>query len=171
MYKFVLLAAVFAIFADVNSNGNISYGKDTINNLDVNGMVKLDGTKITDSLKVNGYLQASKAQIEKMQINGNAILNKCSVNQKSVVRGFLQAKNSSFSDEISIYSENAVFDSCSIKSIFIHDTKSYGKQILELKGKTKVTGTITFEKGEGEVIVGPSCEIGDVIGAKIKSAR
>ena len=152
------------------SYGNQSYGKETIDEIQANGFIKLDGTKITGYLQVNGHLKAVDAQIEEMQINGRVTLDNCVINQKSNVSGALEATNSKFVEELSISSERVIIDSCSLRSLRISQVGGYhGVQVVEIRGTTKIHGSIIFEESNGEVIVDPDSEIiGSVIGGKIR---
>lgn len=152
------------------NHGSQTYGKETVEEIQANGFVKLDGTRVTDPLQVNGRLKAEDAQIEEMQINGQATLDRCLVKQKSVVCGALVATNSKFADELSVSSERVVFNSCALTSLHILRVGGYqGVQVVELRGKTRIDGPITFDSGNGEVIADPDTEItGGVIGGKIR---
>lgn len=152
------------------NQGSQTYSKETVEEIQANGFVKLDGTRVTDHLQVNGHLKAEDTQIEEMQINGQATLNRCLVKQKSAVCGELVATNSKFADELSISSERVVFNSCALTSLHILRVEGYkGVQVVELRGKTRIGGSITFDNGNGEVIADLDTEItGEVIGGKIR---
>lgn len=151
--------------------GSQIYGKETVEKIETNGLIKLDGTTITEYLQVNGSLKAEGAQIEKMQINGQATLDNCLIKKKSVVCGFLSVINSKFRDELSVSSEKATFNSSTLTSLHILQVEGYqGVQLVELVGKTKIDGSITFDSGKGEVIADPDTEItGKIIGGKIRN--
>lgn len=152
------------------NHGSQTYGKETVAKIQANGFVKLDGTRVTDHLQVNGRLKAEDAQIEEMQINGQATLDRCLIKQKSNVCGALIATDSRFADELSVSSERAVFNSYDLTSLHILRVGGYqGVQVVELRGKTRIDGPITFDSGKGEVIADPDTEIsGGVIGGKIR---
>ena len=152
------------------NHGTQTYGKETVDEIQANGFVKLNGTKVTEHLQVNGRLKAEDAQIEEMQVNGQVTLDNCTVRQKSIVCGALVAISSKFADELSISSERVVFNSCALSSLRILRVGGYqGVQVVELRGKTKINGPITFESGNGEIIADPDSEIMDtVIGGKIR---
>ena len=153
-----------------SSHGNLIYGSETVRKVQNNGFVALNGTTVTERLQVNGRLKAEGAQITAMQVNGQTTLDKCSVSQKSTICGSLIAKLSQFSDTLSVSSEKVMFNSCTLNDLHIIQVGGYqGTQVIELRGKTKVNGSITFEAGNGEVIIDPGCEIvGSVIGGKIR---
>lgn len=152
------------------NHGSQTYGKETIEKIQANGFVKLDGTRVRDHLQVNGRLKAKDAQIEEMQINGQATLDRSLIKQKSAVCGALIATDSTFEEELSVSSERALFDSCDLTSLRILRVGGYdGLQVVEMRGKTRIKGSITFESGKGEIITDPSVEISDrVIGGKIR---
>ncbi len=151
-------------------HGTQIYGKDTVDEIQVNGFVKLEGTKVLDHLQVNGCLKAENAKIEEMQVNGQATLDHCFIKQKSVICGALVATSSQFDNELSVSSERVIFNSCVLSSLRILRVGGYqGTQAVELRGKTKINSSIIFESGNGEVIVDSDSEIiGTVIGGKIR---
>src|SRR3989338_8524573 len=70
-----------------SNSGSQTFGKETIDSIEVNGFVKLDGTNVTDYLQVNGHLKAKNAKIEEMQVNGRANLDNCLIRKKSIICG------------------------------------------------------------------------------------
>ena len=184
MKKMIILAIIFtACFSHVQlsagdlmatgtgvSHGNLTYGTETVTTVKNNGCVTLNGTKVTEHLQVDGQLKAVNAQIEEMHVNGQATLDRCSISKKSAVCGSLIATLSQFADTLSVSSEKVVFNSCTLNALHIaRVANQQGAQIIELKGKTKVNGPITFEAGNGEVIADPGCEIvGNLIGGKVR---
>ncbi len=141
-------------------NGIQTYGAETVPELQANGCVVLNGTRITHHCIVNGHLRAENAYIEQMQINGQATLEGCLVAKKSVVCGSLTATHSKFTDELSISSERVVFKDCVIDSIHILQIGGYdGVQTVELRGSTKVAGPIIFDSDKGKVVSDPETEI------------
>lgn len=154
------------------SHGHSTYGTETVATVKTNGCVALNGTKVTQYLQVNGQLKAANAQIEEMHVKGQAALDRCSVSKKSAVCGSLIATLSQFADTLSVSSDKAVFNSCTLNALHIaRVANQQGAQIIELRGKTKVNGPITFEAGNGEVIADPGCEIvGDLIGGKVRKS-
>lgn len=152
------------------SHGSLVYGNEMVNRVQSNGFVTLNGTQVTEHLQVNGRLKAEEAEIEAMQVNGQATLDRCSIFQKSSVCGSLIATLSKFSDELSVSSEKVFFDSCTLNTLQIIKVNGYqGVQIVELRGKTKINGSIVFESGNGEIIADPECEItGNIVGGKVR---
>jgi len=169
LFFILLFTATLIIAADNKSTacGKMSYGNDTLEDLQINGYGELNGTKITHSLQVNGYLKATNAQIGQMIVNGKVVLENSSVNQPSSVHGYLSAKDTQFLSELTIASESISLDSCSLTSLHIIKNDSWMEQTVLLEGKTKISGTITFDSKNGRVILNKDCEIKDVIGGKV----
>jgi hypothetical protein len=153
-------------------NGFLTYGNETLNSLQINGYVTLNGTTIINLLQVNGSLTATQAQIGEMNVQGQASLNNCTVKNKSMVAGSLVALLSTFNAEVTLASDNSVFDTCSIASIRVRKNNNNLPQIIELKGKTQIIGQITFESGKGQVIASPESQLSpaSVIGGTIKKS-
>jgi hypothetical protein len=148
----------------------VTYDKQSLDSIQINGFAQLKETHITKSLKVNGNLIAEKSQIQQMEVRGQATLTHCMVKGEAFVAGTLKAASTMFDGPVILMSNDAVFDACSLRSILVRKTEDKAAQIIELKGKTKISGKITFESGNGEVIVDPKTAITEqqIIGGKIK---
>jgi len=173
MRLLILLMLTFSLSAAPSNkveNGFLNYGNETLNSLQINGYVNLNGTTINNLLQVNGSLTATQAQIGEMNVQGQASLDNCTVKNKSRVAGSLSALLSTFNDEVTLASDNSVFDTCSIASIRVQKNNESTPQIIELKGKTQLMGLITFESGKGQVVASPESQISPakVMGGTIK---
>jgi len=151
------------------ASGNLTYGKEIFDTLQVNGFLTLNGTTILQRLEVNGNLTASVAQIGELQVKGQAILSHSTVKDKCAVTGAIKAAFSTFEKEITLTSNHSTFDECKITAIQVKKTRDFVTQMIELKGKTEVTDLITFESGRGQVNASPDNNIkaSQVIGGKL----
>jgi len=151
------------------AGGNLSYGQEMFDNLKVNGFVTLNGTTIVERLQMNGRLNATNAQIGDLHANGYINLYRCTVKGQSTVKGSLSGFFSTFEQPITLTSANSVFDSCSISSIHVLQKNHATTQNIELKGDTHLTGSITFEAGNGQVIVPKESPIDEsrIVGGKL----
>src|SRR5579864_9360737 len=95
-----LLALVFSchLFAAKNqvASGNLTYGQEIFDTLQINGFVALNGTIVLQKLQVNGSVTATNAQIGELQVDGQATLSHCTVKDKCTVIGSLKASFSTF---------------------------------------------------------------------------
>jgi hypothetical protein len=69
-----------------------------------------------------------------------------------------------------VSSQKTVLRKCAVESLTVRKTSDYGEaQIIDLRGGTTVSGTITFESGIGEVWVSSDSELSStqVHGAQI----
>jgi hypothetical protein len=151
------------------ANGNLTYGKELFHSLQVNGFATLNGTTVTQRVQVNGSITATNAQIGELNVNGQATLSHCTVKNKTTITGSLTGSSTNFEDAVILTSDYSVFEACSLTSIRVHKTKDDVTQKIELKGKTKVLGLITFESGNGQVVACHECQIKaeSVIGGKL----
>ncbi len=151
------------------ANGYLTYGKEVFKSLQINGYVTLNGTTVLELLQVNGSATATKAKLGEVQVNGQALFSHCTVKDKCTVRGSISAFSSTFENPILLTTDHSVFDSCSVMSVNVLKGKDNITQTIDLKGKTKVMGQISFESGSGQVNAGPDCQITDasVIGGKL----
>lgn len=152
------------------SSGIVSYSKQNLDSLRTNGFVTLEQCDIKQQLEVNGSLKAIYSKIGSLQTNGYANLLDCTIRSSSQINGFLNAIHTTFSGPLNVASQGVELQNCTTHSIVIQDASwVIGSQTLELKGKTKVMGSITFESGKGIVIVSPESSIkGQVLGGQIK---
>jgi hypothetical protein len=148
--------------------GAQSYGKETVEEIRANGFVKLDGTTVRD-LHVNGCLKAEGAKIGAMQVNGQVAISHSVVSKKSLICGSLLVNTVKF-DDLSISSERVVLNNCIVSSVNVLKVGGYThSQVIELRGKTFIQGSIVFEAGNGEVIVDPDSEFtGKIIGGTLR---
>ncbi len=142
---------------------------------------------VRDVLHVNGSIKGKNLTCQSMVVQGDIDLDGCQTDRLTV-NGVLKAKNlkvfgpSELSGEVHIQNGtlNDVFltvkvaecvDSQIFGNITIKKMSSIGqhyKQSIELRGKTVVSGDISFE-GEGEVLLFDSAKIeGKVINGHVK---
>ena len=170
-----LLAFNLHLSAAINAkveNGYLTYGNETYDSLQVNGYATLHGTIVTHVLQVNGTLSASQAKFGEIHVNGQATLSNCTIDRKSLVSGSISAISTIFQQELSLASDNSVFESCTLSTLRVLKMKNNAPQTVTLDGTTHVIGLITFESGNGKVIAGPECQItqGSIIGGKLQKS-
>lgn len=151
------------------SSGVISYGKDSLASLKGNGLVSLDGTFVRGMLEVNGSLDAKDAHIGTLLTNGHASFVGCVVDGKAEINGFTSGINATFQAPLTLTCRKATFENCNLSAVTVKKTGwSFGSQELILSKKTICKGPITFEAGNGKVIVSKDSQIlGKVIGAEV----
>lgn len=145
------------------------YGKETVNSIQANGSVFLEGTKVLGTVHVNGSLEADEAAMENLEVNGQVNLKNCLINGTSLINGSLTADNTKFQDELSVASQKILLRTCSVDSLRIREVVGFdGVQIIDLRSGTKVTGSIVVESGNGEIWLSSNSEIsGEISGAKV----
>lgn len=171
LYLFVAIAAM-ALCSNVygfTSYGYQKYEKETIDTIQGNGNVDLEGTTVTGLVSVNGRLNAEDSSMDSLQVNGQVDLRNCVINNTTMINGSLHAENTKFQKEVSIASKRITFDACSLDSLIVREEKGYtGVQVIDLQNGTKITGPISVESGNGEIRVSSDSQISDqVAGAKV----
>lgn len=176
-----LLSLFFAIFPIVSNfppptslsdpavqQGTNRYGAQTIESLESTGLIKLEGTTITQSLAVTGSLIANNAQLRHLTVIGEANLRDTKVTDEATFIGYLQAHKTTFDHPITLNSQKAVFTASTLKGITFKRDGSYkGRQFLELKQGTIIEGPVTFEGGKGEIYLYSGSKIlGPISGGK-----
>jgi hypothetical protein len=160
---------LFAASKNQVANGNLVYGQEIFDTLQINGFVTLNGTMVLQRLQVNGSVSATNAQIGELHVNGQAVLSHCIVKDKCTVTGSLKGAFSTFEKAITLTSDNSSFDACTIASIQVLKTKDNVTQTIDIKGKTDISGLISFESGNGQVTACRECGIKEaqVVGGKL----
>jgi hypothetical protein len=168
----LVLVFSFQLFAAPKNqvaSGNLTYGQEIFDTLQINGTVALNGTMILQRLQVNGSVAATNAQIAELHVNGLATLSHSTVKDKCTVTGSLKGSFTTFEKAIMLTSDHSSFDACKVSSIQVLKSKDNVKQTIDFKGKTELTGLISFESGDGQVIACKECPIKEsqVIGGKL----
>jgi hypothetical protein len=145
------------------------YGAVTIESLDAVGLIRMNGTTVSQGLKVTGSLIAQNAMLQTLNIVGEANLTGTKIKQESFVLGSLQATRSQFEQTLTVHSQKALFTACKLQGITVKQDSGFkGRQIIELKQGTVVQGPIHFESGKGEVVVFSGCQVlGAITGGKL----
>jgi hypothetical protein len=159
------------LFAAKNqvASGNLTYGQEIFDTLEISGTVALNGTMVLQRLQVNGSVAATNSQIGELQVDGQAALSHCIVKDQCTVSGSLKGSFSTFEKALTLTSDNSSFDTCTLVSIQVLKSKDNVMQTIELKGKTMLAGMISFESGNGQVIASKECPIKEaqVTGGKL----
>src|SRR3990167_4523126 len=165
----IIFTCISSLFAHNHSSGSTQYGKEVIETIDASGLLKLDGTSITNHLQMKGSIIAKNAQIGSFHVMGEANLKDTLIKSASTMMCYLQASQTTFQGPLTILSQKVVLTASKVDRITFQKDLSYkGKQILELRQGTIVNGPVHFESGKGEVWIYPSSQIlGDVTGGTI----
>lgn len=152
-----------------NSYGCQKYGKETVDAIQANGSVVLEGTKILGLVSVNGSLNAEESAIGSLQVNGQVDLKNCLISNTTTINGSLNANNTNFQKELSVASQKITLGTCSVDSLIVREVSGYdGAQVIDLRSGTKVIGPVIVESGHGEIWLSSNSEISDQItGAKV----
>jgi len=152
------------------SSGIVSYGKETMDSLEGNGFISLDGTQVRGKVSVNGNLKAQNATIGFLVCNGHANLQDCVIFGTSEVKGFMNAAKTEFQAGIIAGTQKIYLTDCATESLTIKDVSwAIGPQSVELKGNTVVKGSIIFESNKGVVYLSDQSRIlGKVIGGNVE---
>ncbi|MGK5595273.1 MAG: hypothetical protein ACSNEK_07950 [Parachlamydiaceae bacterium] len=181
MKKIYLLAVISALtmfskgYGEDNMNkfsynyGYQKYGNETVDAIQANGSVVLEGTKVLGLVSINGSLNAEESAISSIKVNGQVDLKNCLINNTATINGSLNADNTKFQKELSVASQRITLRTCSLDSLIVREVQGYdGIQIIDLRSGTKVTGPIVIESGNGEIWLSSNSEISDqVSGAKV----
>jgi len=169
----VVFSQIYGVDTVEKSNINYGYqkyGEETMDSVQGNGMVILEGTKVLGLVQVNGSLNAEESAIDSLQINGKTELRNCLITNTASINGSLTADNTKFQKELSVASQKIILRMCSLKSLTIREVTGFtGAQVVDLRSGTRVSGPIVVEAGNGEIWISSNSEISldQVSGAKV----
>lgn len=122
---------------------------------------------IFGSLDITGPFEAKNIACSKFNVTGPVDVTNLQVSGDATITGPLKASKSTFQN-LTIWSDKIFLEDVKTKDIFVKKILQE-KQVLYLKGKTVVEGTITFESGKGIVEQGPEAKIqGAIKGATLE---
>lgn len=173
MLSFISVAYSIQGLENMNKTYNYGYqkyGKESLDSIQVNGTVILEGTKVSGLVHVNGCLEAEETEINTLQVNGQTELHNSVIRNTSVINGSITADNTKFQNALSVASQRIVLRMCTVESLTIREVIGFtGKQVVDLRSGTKVLGPIIVESGNGEIWISSNSEISEeqVSGAQI----
>lgn len=147
-----------------------SIGAAIYENLTSNmGQLKLNGTTVKQKLYVEGSLFTQSAHLGSVVVYGEANLKNSTVSSTLEAIGYLKAEGTTFQGPLTLGGIKAAFTNSKIPSIVFRKEDSFkGKQVIELKHRTIVDGSIIFESAKGEVHCYPGCQVlGTISGGKL----
>lgn len=158
-----------------SKQGPVSYGLTkyegvTLPLLDAYGPVSLAKVKVDGKTVAHGSLDIKESELNDLEVNGSVSLHSTVVKGHTIISGSLTADTKSEMHDISISTnEMTIRDSVANNIIVRKNNSSEIKhQTVYLEGATQIKGNITFEQGNGEVIIhDPARFDGKVIGGEI----
>jgi hypothetical protein len=146
-----------------------AFGATTFDNITSSGLLKLNGTTVKSKLHVNGSLLTQAAHLGEVEVSGEANFKNSVIAQAIQVIGSLRAEKTTFKGPITLTGFKASFFGSKLDSLKILKEANFkGHQVIELKQKTIVDGSIVFEAGGGEVHCYPgSYVVGSITGGKL----
>lgn len=166
---------------DTNVAGTVTKSKQgTFDELSVAG--KFEATDVTcKNLEVAGPVKATNLTCKKVEVAGSAVITGLHVDGHVSIAGPLTLKSpkgpkaaQNKIKDLNITAEKVSIENTHIEgNIHVYKTRNWlGRakmQTLQLKGKTTVSGNITFESGKGGIEQGPDVKVkGKITGATVK---
>lgn len=156
-------------FLATNVIGPGNFGKVTVDAINATGLIKLNGTIVSNDIRLVGCIIAHNGDIGSLDVIGDVNLTETTIKEGGQVIGSIQAVRSTIKKPMTLWGQKAVFTATKLQGLTIKQEKSYkGKQIIELRQGTIVDGPIHFESGKGEVLLYPGSQLlGSVTGGKV----
>jgi cytoskeletal protein CcmA (bactofilin family) len=169
---------------DTKIIGPVTGKKGKFDSLEVHGPLKFESIEVSGNAEINGPVHGRNGKFSKLTVNGpikathisceafHAIgpvkVENLSVKGDTVVVGSLETKDSRLSKLI-VTADKTVLESTTVEDIWIKDNQAKDQTVV-LKLKSTVKGDITFESGNGIVLLGKGAQIvGNVKGGKIEN--
>lgn len=136
---------------------------------DVVGPIKNGQLGQFTQLKVTGPVQIKQAEIGSLQTIGPVQVDNVIVKGETVIIGPLTANKSKFQN-LTITADQINLTNVEIGNIYVKPASDNKPQVVYLKGKTTVTGSIQFEAKNGQVVTqGKNAVVqGQVVGGEVK---
>ena len=161
MLSGILLSQAAAMYASqtgcMQMPGQVVCGQNQQENIDGQGVVQLNGTTVTNVLRVSGVLQADDATLNKLTVSGTSELNNTTVRGACHVAGLLSATHSTFKQPVQLATEHANFVQCHLKSLKVNS--SIKKPVVTLTQSSQIQGDITFVGRQGTVKIDSSSRL------------
>ncbi len=181
----------------IRQMGKISWSDQTLPNIDLQGHIKLENVTVEGDSEIQGFMKIYSSQLNTLETCGNVFVKDSLIKglvvaygnfelvnttlERSIeVSGYLKAFNTTFLDTLQITSEKVSLESVTAQDIYINKieykqlfnllgSKKPKVQTLTLTGDTIIKGSVTFESGNGIIILKDEAKIaGEVVGATIK---
>jgi hypothetical protein len=166
----LVFTALMILTIPMNAESGMSkFGTETLNDIHLNGFVTLSGTTIINDMIINGGVEATNAHIGKVNVTGSVFLKNSSIKGISHINGGLEADNTVFSGNLIVETTNIKLVKCTTQSIQIQSSGGfYGIQTLYLERGCVIKGSITFDSGQGQIIMDKESKIeGKIFGGEI----
>jgi cytoskeletal protein CcmA (bactofilin family) len=125
-------------------NGSATCKKSTVEVLKVSGACKIKDCEIKE-IGVSGALNAKNSKIyHQCSVSGAVECTQMNIQGNMVVHGACEIKDSTI-ENLEWKGREAVLEDVTVTNIHVKGNADTGKQLLELKGKTVVIGTITLD--------------------------
>lgn len=157
------LAAKNSNLNQLNVTGPFSFNNVTVTGKTfVTGPVSNDGKGMFQDVHVSGNFNIDNVECSNLKVTGRVDAAQLTVRGNTNITGAAIVKNSSLQD-LTITTEESTFKDSTIKNITVGannagaswfgSTSEQKEQTLILDGSTVVAGNITFEAGNGKVII------------------
>ncbi|MCH1429452.1 MAG: hypothetical protein GWP59_08975 [Chlamydiales bacterium] len=171
-FKKVLLLTCCYIPATVFSftgEGYHNIQREVIEDLDFKGSIDLEGVEVKKTTKVQGAAKIEGGRFLDLIVSGVLDVEDAKIQGNTEVIGELDAESTEFQQQLMFTGEELELKSSTANDIVIKVNGSKKHiQRLHIKEGSKVSGNITFESGNGEVVIDEESSFsGNLEGGKI----
>ncbi|QCP52889.1 hypothetical protein FAZ95_27670 [Trinickia violacea] len=155
-------------YDDVKIVGVADMKQITAKSIDVTGPLTFKDVTLSGALTAQGPVSGSNVVAAgPVKVTGPFNVKRFVAKDSTDVIGGFSAEDSSFTD-VAVLSNQVSLDRCKLRNLVIKKDTSAKTQTVTLLGGTKVLGDITFDSGNGEVVIAKGASVaGTVKGAKV----
>jgi hypothetical protein len=118
--------------------------------------------------KVTGIMNISNTKVLSLINAGTVSCKNCIFTKEVLNRGVLSAEKTQFQGVLSVAGGQTQLTSCELTDLKILDLDS--TPVVQIDGDTHIHGSVVFETGKGQVMIGPFVTIeGAIIGGTVVS--
>lgn len=146
--------------------GPTNLNRQSFENLTIYGPADINECTVTQLADFKGPVKASKSTFQTVHVDGLAKLDRSTVLEEVFINGPLNAEDCKI-HSISIASTGLSLTHCKVDRVLVRKNGNSEPQRVYL-GKETTVGAITFERGNGQVIMGdPTAVVNDVKGGSV----
>lgn len=149
--------------------GYYNIQREVIEELDFKGSIDLEGVEVKKTTKVQGAAKIEGGRFSDVMVSGLLDVEDAKIQGNAEVVGELDAESTEFQQQLTFTGEELELKSSTANDIIIKVNGSKKHiQRLHIKEGSKVSGNITFESGNGEVVIDEESSFsGNLEGGKV----
>lgn len=152
-------------YNDTTNHGSIFYGKEVVDSIKGQGSVSLQGTTVLNTVDVQGEITINDSKLNTLQAVGQITVRNSTIAGDSKIQGSLNAFNAYFGGNITLATNESIFENSHAPLVTIEPTRNkIGQKIVVINSKI---GRVIFQEEGGKVILQGKSSIQSVKGGVV----